>query len=74
MSFHGHELKTSSSIGVALFPDHGHTWHQLYKAADLSLYDAKHSGRNTFRWTGPAAREQDEMLQPSHHPTTVHRS
>lgn len=34
------------SLGLALFPDHGRTSAALLQAADLALYEAKHSGRD----------------------------
>lgn len=34
------------SLGIALFPDHGRTCAALLQAADLALYEAKHSGRD----------------------------
>ena len=40
---------TSTSIGVALFPDDAQTPDELYKCADVALYAAKRSGRNTWR-------------------------
>ncbi len=33
------------SLGVALFPDHGHTSTTILRAADAALYRAKHEGR-----------------------------
>lgn len=48
--FHGNELRTSTSIGVALFPAHGMTWQPAYKAADLAPYEAKRQGRAACRW------------------------
>jgi diguanylate cyclase (GGDEF)-like protein len=53
IGFRDFTLNTSSSIGVALFPDHGATWQATYKAADMALYDAKHAGRGTWRWHLP---------------------
>lgn len=47
--FAGRAIETSASLGVALFPDHGQTQDELYKAADLALYAAKRGGRNTWR-------------------------
>jgi two-component system, cell cycle response regulator len=38
--------RLSASIGLASFPQHGNTAHQLLKAADRALYRAKHAGRN----------------------------
>ena len=48
----GHEMRTSPSIGVALFPRDGTTQDALYKSADLALYEAKRSGRRTWRFAG----------------------
>lgn len=42
-------LRTHCSIGIAYFPDHGKTTGDLFKAADLAMYRAKQSGRNTVR-------------------------
>ena len=46
----GHEMRASPSIGVALFPRDGVTQDELYKSADLALYEAKRSGRHTWRF------------------------
>ncbi len=46
----GHEMRTSPSIGVGLFPADGTTQDELYKSADLALYEAKRSGRHTWRF------------------------
>jgi diguanylate cyclase (GGDEF)-like protein len=40
----------SMSIGAAIYGTHGNTQAELYKAADLALYDAKTSGRNAWRY------------------------
>jgi diguanylate cyclase (GGDEF)-like protein len=50
IQFNNFDMKTSPSIGVASFPDHGTTEASLYKAADLALYAAKQAGRNTWHW------------------------
>jgi diguanylate cyclase (GGDEF)-like protein len=34
------------SLGVASFPDHGHSWEAVVAAADAALYSAKRAGRN----------------------------
>jgi diguanylate cyclase (GGDEF)-like protein len=49
----GHEVTTDASIGIALAPDHGAGLEQLVKNADLAMYDAKLSGRRTFRFFAP---------------------
>src|SRR5579859_776849 len=50
VDFRGTEILTSVSIGAAVFPEHGKTEDELYKSADLALYDAKRRGRNTWCW------------------------
>jgi diguanylate cyclase (GGDEF)-like protein len=52
----GREMRTSPSIGVALFPTDGTTQDALYKSADLALYDAKREGRHTWRFAQHKAR------------------
>jgi diguanylate cyclase (GGDEF)-like protein/PAS domain S-box-containing protein len=46
----GHSLKISASIGISLFPKDGHDIQGLLMSADLAMYHAKASGRNTFRF------------------------
>ncbi len=53
VAFNEHVLRTSPSIGLSLFPENGATWQEIYKAADLSVYHAKRSGRRTWRWYVP---------------------
>jgi len=56
----GHEVSTSTSIGIALGPMEGKSAEILMKEADLALYRAKQDGRNTFRFFEPA---MDAALQ-----------
>ena len=44
----GQDLFLSSSIGVALFPDHGRDAVTLMKHADAAMYGAKASGRGVY--------------------------
>jgi diguanylate cyclase (GGDEF)-like protein len=41
-------IEISASIGAAIFRE-GDSHEQLYKRADLALYEAKAAGRNTWR-------------------------
>jgi diguanylate cyclase (GGDEF)-like protein len=34
------------SLGIAVFPEHGHSFDELLLASDKALYDSKHAGRN----------------------------
>jgi diguanylate cyclase (GGDEF)-like protein len=46
----GTGVKTSPSIGVAVYPEHGTAQDRLYKSADLALYEAKRMGGNRWCW------------------------
>lgn len=52
IAFEGQEFFTSVSIGVALYPDHGLDEVELTNNADIAMYAAKSSGRNTIRVYG----------------------
>ena len=45
----GFELSVSVSMGIAVYPDHGTTFDELHRRADLAMYCAKKSGRNTHQ-------------------------
>lgn len=45
----GHTLKISSSIGIAVYPDHGGDTKQLVKSADIAMYHAKQNGRDNVK-------------------------
>jgi len=56
----GHEYFCKLSVGVGLFHEHD-TVEDLFKHADLALYQAKSAGRNTLRFFDPAMQvEQDQ--------------
>lgn len=42
----GHHIRTSISVGVANYPQDGHSTGTLLAAADANLYEAKRGGRN----------------------------
>lgn len=46
--FNGDSVKTSCSIGIACYPDHARSFHELYKWADYALYQAKRQGKNQY--------------------------
>ena len=45
-----HELYTTTSIGITIYPDDGETAEELLKNADLAMYYAKRSGGNMYRY------------------------
>jgi diguanylate cyclase (GGDEF)-like protein/PAS domain S-box-containing protein len=46
----GHEIFTTASIGISLYPDHGNDVHVLIKNADTAMYHAKKIGRNKYEF------------------------
>ncbi|MDP3711511.1 MAG: diguanylate cyclase [Mycobacteriales bacterium] len=49
------------SIGVAVFPLHGASSSTLLRRADEALYDAKDSGRDTWRTAGPRVVDLSDL-------------
>lgn len=45
-----HDLNTTASIGVAMYPEDGDNISQLIKHADAAMYHAKKKGKNTFEY------------------------
>lgn len=62
-SFGGHAYRISFSIGHASWGNGVQTATQLYKAADVALYEAKASGRGLARAYSIEMSEQDERRQ-----------
>lgn len=50
----GHQVYMGASIGISIFPDNGTTGTELIQHADVAVYQAKESGRNTFSFYTPA--------------------
>lgn len=50
--FEGNTLSVSVSIGIAIYPDHGLDEVELINNADVAMYAAKTSGKNTVRVFG----------------------
>ncbi|MDP1613110.1 MAG: diguanylate cyclase [Sulfuritalea sp.] len=50
MTIAGHELQTTASVGVAIYPDDGRDLDTLMKKAETAMYRAKDAGRNTYRF------------------------
>lgn len=45
-----HELILTASIGIAIYPQNGTDFDTLIKHADIAMYRAKNSGRNSYRY------------------------
>jgi diguanylate cyclase len=48
----GREIAVSASIGIAIYPEHGIDVLTLSKHADIAMYQAKESGRDSIRLHG----------------------
>ncbi|OGT97614.1 MAG: two-component system response regulator [Geobacteraceae bacterium GWC2_48_7] len=46
----GHDIYTTASIGIAVYPVDGEDSHTLLKHADLAMYQAKEMDRNNFQF------------------------
>ncbi len=60
-----HELRITSSIGIAVFPENGTDLQSLLKHADTAMYAAKHLGRNSYAFyeehLGNSVKQRIEM-------------
>ena len=45
-SIHGHSIRVTASVGLAVAPDNGVTADELMRHADIALYEAKNQGRD----------------------------
>ncbi|MEG2004168.1 MAG: sensor domain-containing diguanylate cyclase, partial [Clostridia bacterium] len=43
-------LTVSASVGIAIFPDDGQNFDELYRKSDIALYEAKKCGRNRYKF------------------------
>ena len=50
----GHECRSTPSIGITMFGDKRENIDDLLKQADIAMYRAKESGRNTMRFFSPS--------------------
>lgn len=58
----GKSLFISSCIGLAFYPDHGQSLHDICRQADHAMYLAKQAGRNAVRQYEPAASLVDGFV------------
>jgi len=54
----GHDVRVTSSGGVALYPEDGESEEALLRSADTAMYRAKEHGRDNFQLFSPAMAEK----------------
>ena len=59
----GHQLSTTPSIGIALYPRDGRSPAELTRAADQAMYQAKESGRGRIRFSGDDVEARARQVQ-----------
>jgi diguanylate cyclase (GGDEF)-like protein len=52
------DLKVTTSIGIAVYPDDGADFDTLKKSADIAMYKAKEKGRNNFQCFATAPEQK----------------
>lgn len=60
--FEQQNLRLTTSLGVALYPQHGSDAEELVARADAAMYQAKDSGKNAWRVYRPESDVSREML------------
>ncbi len=53
-------LSVTSSIGIAIYPDHGRAPEALIRSADLAMYRAKENGKNRFEFFSALLAQRSE--------------
>lgn len=57
-----YRLQISSSIGIAVYPEHGEDRKHLMRHADAAMYEAKNQGRNRLAMIGTADADEDDAV------------
>ncbi|MDZ7791337.1 MAG: EAL domain-containing protein [Xanthomonadales bacterium] len=60
ISIKGHDVTIDGSVGIAVYPEDGHSAGDLLKHADLAMYAAKAAGRGTSHFFNESLRQQAE--------------
>jgi diguanylate cyclase (GGDEF)-like protein/PAS domain S-box-containing protein len=61
--FRGSNVRLTTSVGVAIYPDHGVTPEDLVAHADAAMYQAKTMGKNTWTIYDPERNPSGAMVE-----------
>jgi diguanylate cyclase (GGDEF)-like protein len=50
------QLRVTTSLGIALYPDHGIDCDTLIRSADIAMYHVKDNGRDGYQWHAPTLK------------------
>ena len=62
LHFRDTNIRLTTSIGVAIFPEHGETAEDLVAHADAAMYQAKNQGKNTWAVYDPQRDSSEAMM------------
>ncbi len=62
LRFDGHNLRLTTSLGIAFYPQHATTAEELIAHADAAMYQAKHAGKNAWRTYRPELDDSQKMV------------
>ena len=62
LSFEGHQLYLTASVGISIFPNDGDNLETLIKYAEVAMYRAKELGRNNCQFYRPEMNARSREL------------
>lgn len=62
LHFRDTNIRLTTSVGVAIFPEHGETAEDLVAHADAAMYQAKNQGKNTWAVYDPQRDSSEAMM------------
>lgn len=71
------DLKVSGSLGIAMYPEDGLTFEELYQNSDAAVYEAKHKGRSrceffSGKYHGASLRQPTSHIDTSSYDNELH--
>lgn len=66
----GLPCNVSGSVGIAMFPEDGQSYHELFSKADRALYTAKEQGKDGFAFYGEDGSDHSYVLEKGKPPHT----